>query len=438
MKILSNREILNGNLTPWQVDILLSKAKMRIMLCGRQVGKSATLRAIAYHELLSKPNTEVLFVAKTHRQATEVAWRHLVSGVDPIIDPSLIKERNNSELYVILNNNSRLVVTGSENEDALLGRTIDVLLIDEFQSQKPDVWFVLQPMLAARNGRAVIAGTARGYDHLYDMWWKGWKENPNRLSHWRSWKIKTSESGTPAGSPEAIRAAKEQLSPKQYAQEYDASPTANKGAVYCDFDSSLNISSMIFDKKKPLYIGIDFNVNPMTAIVAQTVNVTKTIDGRTLNIEEIHVLDELFIENGNTSKMADLIRNKYSEWLGRIIVYPDPAGSARKTSATLSVTDHSILRQYFTVHVRNKHPAISDRVDAVNAMMCNVNGLRRLFVNNNCKQLVRSLIGQSYDSSGKPEKVSGLDHPVDALGYMIEYRYPVVTKGFTQHNTVTR
>lgn len=429
---LSHKQVLR-NLSPWQVDVLLSEAIVRVLLCGRQVGKSTILRAILFKEALENPGIEILFIAKTHGQAKEVGWRAMVAGNDPLFDDSMIAKRNNQDLSIELKNGSRIVFSGSENTDALLGRTIDLLLLDEFQSQSPDVWMLLQPMLAARNGRAVIAGTARGYDHLYDMWWAGWKQNEQRTANWRSWKIRTAEGGTPAGSPEAIAIAKASLSAAQYAQEYDASPSANKGAIYIDFDQSLNESRKELDKTKPLFLGMDFNVNPMVAVVGQRHIVDREVDGRTIKVEEMHILDEIVLENSNTSKMADVIRNKYHEWNGRIIVYPDPAGSANKTSAAFKSTDHSILRSAgFTLNFRPKHPAVMDRVNSVNAMFCNANGTRRLFVHSRCKTLIKCLIGQTFDSTGKPDKTNGLDHANDALGYMIEYLYPISGGGFTQ------
>jgi hypothetical protein len=40
--------------------------------------------------------------------------------------------------------------------------------------------------------------------------------------------------------------------------------------------------------------------------------------------------------------------------------------------------------------------------------------------------LVESLEKQSYDKNGEPDKKAGFDHIVDAAGYFVSYRYPVV------------
>lgn len=417
-QVLSNQQVLK-NLTAWQIDILLSRAQFRVMLCGRQVGKSTTMRAIVVKEALAKPNREILFVAKTHGQVKEVAWRPMISGQDPIFPAELILKRNNQELSVTLINGTRIVFTGSENPDALLGRTVDLLIMDEFQSQDPNVWMLLQPMLAARQGRAVFAGTARGFDHLYDLWYKGSDSNPNKQPGWRSWHIPTPDSGTPAGTPAAIAMAKSSMSSQQFEQEYLASPRANRGAVYSDFDYQLNQSNRSLNPNLPIHIGVDFNVNPMTAVVAQKIKTQ--VDNQ--QVEQLHVVDEIVLQNSNTQALVNVIKNRYSQYMGKIYFYPDPAGSANKTSST--TTDHAILRQVGTVLARPAHTRVRTRVNTVNALFCNALGQRRLFISKNCIHLTRCLIGQTYTNSGEPDKTAGLDHANDALGYLVDYNYPI-------------
>jgi hypothetical protein len=41
---------------------------------------------------------------------------------------------------------------------------------------------------------------------------------------------------------------------------------------------------------------------------------------------------------------------------------------------------------------------------------------------------VESLEKQPYDKNGEPDKAGGLDHIVDAAGYFIAYRYPVIKR----------
>jgi predicted fused transcriptional regulator/phosphomethylpyrimidine kinase len=77
--------------------------------------------------------------------------------------------------------------------------------------------------------------------------------------------------------------------------------------------------------------------------------------------------------------------------------------------------------------VNSKNPFIKDRILSFNKMINN-QGERKYFVNvQYCPMLVESLEKQSYDiKTGDPDKKSGFDHVVDATGYFIAYKYPLV------------
>jgi hypothetical protein len=80
----------------------------------------------------------------------------------------------------------------------------------------------------------------------------------------------------------------------------------------------------------------------------------------------------------------------------------------------------------FDVKVKSVNPRIKDRINAVNAKLCNARGERTFFINTKiCKQTTKSLEQQGYDKNGMPDKSSGLDHFSDSVGYLFAYRYEV-------------
>ncbi|EBX1389374.1 terminase, partial [Salmonella enterica subsp. enterica serovar Mikawasima] len=70
---------------------------------------------------------------------------------------------------------------------------------------------------------------------------------------------------------------------------------------------------------------------------------------------------------------------------------------------------------------------------AVNSMLCNTYGERRLLVNTvKCPKFTKGLERQIYDKNGEPEKDKGgkkskkmFDHGNDAGGYPIAHLFPV-------------
>ena len=62
-----------------------------------------------------------------------------------------------------------------------------------------------------------------------------------------------------------------------------------------------------------------------------------------------------------------------------IFIYPDPASRQRKTSAG-GRTDLSILQNGgFTVKVKHRHPAVRDRINAVNSKLKDSKGNKTYF-----------------------------------------------------------
>ena len=138
------------------------------------------------------------------------------------------------------------------------------------------------------------------------------------------------------------------------------------------------------------------------------------------------VVDEIQIYSSNTQEMCEEIRSRYRN--KNIVVYPDPSARQRKTSAG-GRTDLSILKNAgYNVRVRNAHPLVRDRINAVNTKLKNTKGVRTLFIANKCKNVIKSIERQIYkEGTSLPDKENNYDHMNDALGYLIEFLYPIRT-----------
>ena len=139
------------------------------------------------------------------------------------------------------------------------------------------------------------------------------------------------------------------------------------------------------------------------------------------------------MHNSNTQEMADEIRRRYPKMkvgdiqgTQRIECFPDPAGSARKTSAG-GATDHNILANAgFAVKAPRAHTPVKDRINALNSRLCSADGKRHLFVDPKCKHTLNSLEKYCYkEGTQVPDKDSGFDHMFDALSYAVDYLFPL-------------
>jgi hypothetical protein len=126
-----------------------------------------------------------------------------------------------------------------------------------------------------------------------------------------------------------------------------------------------------------------------------------------------------------------------------VIVYGDASGNGRRTSA--ENTDYQIIKLFFRrfghlfnvqYKVGSANPAVRDRVNAVNARLCNSKGERRLFHDPRCKELAKDFNQVVYLSDSHGNTVPELDksdkarsHLSDAMGYLIWAEFPIKSKG---------
>lgn len=184
------------------------------------------------------------------------------------------------------------------------------------------------------------------------------------------------------------------------------------GSVYRLFDRHKNHSDITDNGQETLYIGMDFNVGKMSAVV----HVER--EGNPIAVDEIFgMLD--------TQDMVFEIDRRYPN--RTIKVYPDSSGKNRKTSDALK-TDISILESAgYLLCYNATNPRVRDRINAANAMFCNGKGERRYLVNTNkCPRYTDDLEQQVYNKQGEPDKAHDHDHMTDAGTYYIAYNYPII------------
>mgnify|MGYP003132086299 FL=1 len=390
-------------LTKPQSKVIKDKARFRVLITGRRFGKTY----LAINELAkfaSRSKQKVWYVAPTYRQAKQICWNELK---ERLIEHKWVKTINNSDLTIILKNNSSITLRGADNEQSLRGVGLNFLVMDEFADIHKEAWYeVLRPTLSDTGGHALFCGSPRGFGNWsYELFKQG-----ESNKEWQSFKYTTLEGGQV--SSEEIEQAKQDLDVRTFQQEYEATFVNYSGMIYYNFNRQKNIIEKYERDSAFLHIGLDFNVDPMTAVVC------------IIEREIVVVVDEIQIYSSNTQEMCEEIKIRYRN--KNIIVYPDPSAKQRKTSAG-GFTDISILKNAgFDVRCRNTAPLVRDRINSVNSRLKNVNGKNNLFIVKSCKNVIKSIERQIYkEGTHIPDKDSGYDHMNDALGYLIEFNFPL-------------
>jgi hypothetical protein len=381
-----------------------SDARFRVFVAGRRTGKTFfAIRELA--RFARYPNKTVWYVAPTYSQAKNIAWEALQSKMTKL---GWADKINQNELSIRLINGSKISLKGSDRYDTLRGAGVDFLVLDEFADMKREGWeAVLRPTLSAQTppGSALFCGTPKGFNHFKDLYDLGQTDDPD----WDSFQFTSLEGGQ---IPEQeIERAKADMDKRQFEQEYLASWVMASGKIYYNFDRKKHVAKQEFDKDAPIHIGIDFNIDPMSASVCQIIN------------GKLHQFDEISIYGSNTEELCQEIMNRYDR--KKVICTPDPAGHQRKTSAN-GKTDITILQQYFRVETKRKHDAVRDRINAVNSLMESADGTVRFSIDPNCIHSIRCLERQVYkEGTAIPDKDSGFDHQNDSLGYLVAHIAPI-------------
>jgi hypothetical protein len=242
--------------------------RWNVLVMHRRFGKTVfAVNHLIKHALTCPlPRPRVAFVAPTFTQAKRIAWDYVKYYTSVIPGAKF----NETELRVDFPNGGRLMLLSAENPDALRGIYLDMAVFDEFGMQNPRVWGeVVRPALSDREGAAIFLGTPAGHNHFFDLLEQARSETENGSDQWY-WKIvKASESNLVKETE--LDAAKAQMTPEQYEQEYECSFTAAiigayYGKLMAEADEDNRITRVPYDPAYPVHTAWDLGVNDSTAI----------------------------------------------------------------------------------------------------------------------------------------------------------------------------
>ena len=386
-----------------QLSIVDAPQRFKVVIAGRRFGKThLSIRCLCQAARL--PDREVWYVAPTYKQAKMIVFKKLRKK---LMDLRWVRKINETSLSFELKNGSTISLKGADNYDSLRGVGLDFLVLDEFADIDEEAWTeTLRPTLADKMGSALFIGTPKGMNWAKDLYDMG----ETYPEEWASFQFTTEQGGQVPLSE--IEAARRSLDLRTFNQEFRATFETFSGRIFYAFDRKINVKPYTDPIPRELHLGVDFNVDPMSATIAV----------KTGNI--LHVIDEFKIFGSNTDELVEEVKTRYPGHA--IIAYPDPAGAQRKSSAG-GRTDHTILRNAgFTVKAPHAHNAVRDGINAVNAKLRSSSGVTTLYIDPRCKYVIECLEKQTYkEGTSIPDKDSGFDHMNDALRYKVDYLFPI-------------
>jgi hypothetical protein len=184
------------------------------------------------------------------------------------------------------------------------------------------------------------------------------------------------------------------------------------GLVYHAFDRALHVAEVEVDGGLPLLWALDFNVDPMSSVVAQMAG------------DVVRVVDEIVLRNALTEEACAAFWERFGGH--PVVIYGDASGNSSQTTGS---SDYEIIREFFRerggrveFRVPKANPLVRERVNLVNARLKSASGEVRLVAHPRCKELIKDFEQVTYKEDTyliDKDKDRSRTHLSDALGYLI-------------------
>ncbi len=232
------------------------------------------------------------------------------------------------------------------------------------------------------------------------------------------------------------------------------------GRVYCDFDKA-NEHSIAYDRDRTLYLFLDFNRNPAVAGFAhQLVQGEFPSEHQRPGIKHVGVFGEFFHIGGmDAYEMANaILRGDHGSgghfpdnWKGLanhnapIIAFGDATARNKRMAGPNEwqivndvfrngTKDDEGRYRYGVSLPENGNPLVVFGVRSVNAKLCSAAGIRSLFIDPRCTELIADLLVCVWDKTGTDiqkygerggNKLWQRTHLSDGLRYWIHQLFPL-------------
>lgn len=399
------------NLTKPQSEFNLVDKEHIAAVAGYGSGKTEGVIARIVTNLIEQKGVPQGYFAPTYGLIRDIFYPRIG---DVLSDMGIKFDINKSEHHVKTYGYGDIYCRSMERPDKIVGFEVGTSFMDEIDLLPIDKAMEVYRKVSARTrykipgekfNKKYVATTPEGFKATYKLF----KKEPLVNSALIQMTTYSNQHNLPPGYIDGLKAQY----PEELIKAYLLGEFVNlvSGAVYPYFDRETHHTDSIIKLGEPLHIGMDFNVLKMCAAVFN---------------DRCEAIDE-FANYADTPTLINAMRERYAPGKHFIYVYPDASGKS-VSSKGFSLSDHNLLRKAgLRVMAPKANPLIKERVMSVNAKLID----QTLRINTKtCPFLTECLEQQVYDKNGMPDKSSGIDNMIDALGYRIAFNWLISKKQF--------
>jgi hypothetical protein len=411
---------------PEQLRLIHEPRRFKVVPAGRRSGKTERAKRYVVKQAVKNPGELYFVAAPTRDQVKKIYWDDLKQLS---LSATLPKRPSESDLKIFLPNGSEIHLVGLDKPERIEGIPWTGGIIDEVADAKPHAWQenilpalnTVNPSRPDYRAWCWLIGVPDGLNHYYDLAEYAQTSGDPEWGyyHWKSSEVLP---------PDVIESAKRQMGLRQYRQEFEASFETATGRIYADYSPDNYTAEEIQPHERLCWMH-DQNYTPLSSAVG-------VIRGKSL-----YLLDEIVLTSAVSRQSALEFVEKYKNHQNKHVhIYGDPAGRAGEKHGQESAYREieTVLKMSgwaFTRKVKPAHPSIKDRQNSVRAKIKNAAGEVSLYVNPKtapwCHKGLATVQLQE-GSSFQEDQTNEYQHITTAIGYMVDYEWPIAGNFITR------
>jgi len=374
-------------------------------------GKSQALCQEAIRLAYVNPGRTGLLGAPTYpmlRDATQAAFIEALEANEIPFDLN-----RGEQVLTFKDTRSRILFRAVEEFDRLRGTNLAWFGLDELTYTPEGAWMQLEARLRDPKAKR-LCGFAVWTPKGRDWVWRRWIEK--KIAGYEVTLAKAFENRFVLEAiPDFYERLKSSYNDKFFAQEVLGEYVhQTEGLVYHGFDRVAHVRDVEVEAGRPLLWALDFNVHPMSSVVAQKLG------------DEFRVVDEIVLARATTSQACEEFLARYGSHRGGVVIYGDASGERMQTTGS---SDYGMVREALEragvrgeKRVPKANPAVHERVNTMNVLLRDA----KIAVSPKCKELIRDFEEVEYKPSSTAidkERDPMRTHASDALGYLVWQEY---------------